>query len=311
MDAANWASDKSRYDQLMGLQQLMTQTAQQTAAEEFEQGRGMRQAERGSKESNFLLEQMINNQARNTPGYAPAMIGGKMGTAQEQQVKGQVALGTQDSTIGTKNTENLVRGLENASRYMEIAATNNPTMAQAGYMQLLEKLPPQLRQRFPSQYTPEVPKMLQALSDTIKNSPEHRRTMEKTRVERDSAEAVGRGNNAATIQAAQIGADSRTAIAQARLQQFLSSNKMNFQQFLTQFAQKKAAGQATPQDELMAQMIEQMMYQARISGTGSVDPNAGLPVVFPEVTARPRPESAIPGTKQPELGTKENPIPLD
>lgn len=243
--------------------------------------------------------------SRNNPNYLASLLSGEQGLHQTQAATGRVDQATAGTKINSTNATNELSTL--TSRLMQVRSMGamNPAYAQAAYQQVIADIKdPQLKSFLPSMFTPEaIDEALNALSMT----PAARHAEREGRATRASSEVNNERTNRTNLEIAHI--NSARAVAVAQLRQFMQNNKQNFQQFLTQYAVKKAAGKATPQDDQMAQMIEQMAYQLRQAGAGSVDPNAPLTDLF-GTQPRPTPPSAIPGA-QPQPGTPQNPIKLD
>lgn len=215
-----YADQYARYKDMASLQDMMAKMSAQTQGEELYMGAPMRQAERDSKTAKFGVDAMVSNEAMQTPGYASTMVGGTMGDAQTRQAKGRKDMATVGSEIDATNISNVVKGLEQTGRMLEMAMSTNPLMGQMEYKAFLEKVPPALRQQFPPQYTPQVPQILSQLANTIKNSPEHRRATEIHSMDNASRERIASGNNAATRyaadqRAAQSGSRIKTLMQQA------------------------------------------------------------------------------------------------
>lgn len=291
-----------RQAQELGLANMLL--GNQRAGAELERFQGMTPHEL----EKAAYEAALAKSKRTMPGYIPQVLQGDMGEAQSKAATGQYDQGVVGGRISAQNSQNNLSSMIAGLMRLKSMGAMNPAMAQAAYQDFLRSIPDDnLRNQMPAMFSPQgVDMALDALSRT----PEAIRSMREGDAERTSREGIGAANNATSIRVAEINADARMQAAYARLQAFMGQNKQNFQQFLTQYAQKKAMGQATPQDDLMAQMIEQMLYQSRFAPGGAIDPNAPMQQIFPNIGPRATPPSAIP-TPQGAPGSAQNPIKLD
>lgn len=285
-----------KYEDAVSLQDAMARISTQMEQEKLNTYRAddpVRGAERGAKISGFGVDEMLSREKLGNKDYAPAFVRGEIGKADEQYAKGTTAKGTMQSGIDATNLKNVVSGLESAGRQLELMVAANPIMGEMEYKAFLERVPAGVKNMFPAQYSPEVGKTIQRISNAIKDSPEHRRTME---VE-DSKAATAENNNTQTNWTNWIIANLRSEkdVEVARLRQAVMQNKENFQQYLSRYMRRVASGQPVSQEEHMAaKAIETMLYQMRSAAPGAIDPNAAIPQVFPDITPRPTPPSAIP-----------------
>lgn len=172
--------DRQRYQQMANLQQMLVQLEERKKREEMEEGYPQRQAERGYKTTDFQRQQQIGQQALRTPGYAPSMVGGEMGVANQNQAKGRVALGTVDSDILAGNEKNLTQvGDDRYKRLVTHMDTYTPALMNASpidpntqniYNQFRKGLPGPLQSKFPEQFNPAVTKTLMGFREHLVNS---------------------------------------------------------------------------------------------------------------------------------------------
>ncbi len=241
-------------------------------------------------------------QQLNTPSSLSSYQRGMEGLWGSQEAAGREALGTVEGRTTATNMANVIKSLEGAARHLEMTAATSPMFGQAEYQRFYEALPPGIAKMFPRQFSPDTPDMIKSLSSMLTNSPEHRREMEKAKAGTDSHEKIGKNHDMTNVLIALINAKSRDDVAAFKAT--FTQNRQNFQQYLTEYARKKQAGQTTPQEDGMAQMIEQMMYAARAAGVAE-DPRAlprelmqppvpGQPPVQPRPVPRPLPPTQVP-----------------
>lgn len=311
MGGMQYDQDRQAYQQALFLQQLMGMTdldRQEQELNEYKLDAPVRAAARPEKISGSGLNTLLNQGKASNPNYVPAVVGGEIGEGQFKAARGQVAKGTAQGSIDLENANNMMSVLRNKLEEIRILGTVSPMQAEAAYKELLHTMPSALRGRFPPNYAPEV---VSRAMDAQMDTPELRQGRTLRRMQDTSSEVNNDRTNRTNIKVAEINAARAMAVAQARLQQFMSSNKQNFQQFLTQYAQKKANGTATPQDDQMAQMIEMMMYQSRAAAPGAIDPQAVEQQIFPGIAPRPTPPSAIPtAPPQPAAPNATDPLRL-
>jgi hypothetical protein len=171
--------DRQRYEQMVGLQKMITAYELAKTHEEMTQGYGQRQAERGAKTSGFDLQTMINQGAQRTPGYVPAMVGGQMGEANTKEAQGRLAMGTLETAIPAGNAANRAKTLEDEARHLEILASD-PLQVAMEYENFRKKAPAWAG--LPEKYSDEVPKRLRKIQEMITQSPAHRRDIDKETV---------------------------------------------------------------------------------------------------------------------------------
>lgn len=245
--------------------------------------------------SKSQYEGSLADARRTNPAYIPSVMAGDMGMHQQNQAKGMVDMGTAQSTVDTTNASNSLKAFADKLQMFRATRSGVTFMDDATYRRIVREAPAGLKNFLPAQYDEKaIDDIINVLADT----PAQRGAEQTKRLDRESAERIGKGNNAASVRVAEINAESRLATAMARLQ-FMMNNKQNFQQFLTDYARKRAAGANTPEDDLVAQMIEMMMYQSRTAPPGAIDPNAPAGQIF-NIPPRGTPPSAIPPAPQPQ-----------
>lgn len=305
--------DRQRYEEMAGLQKLLTAYDLAKQHEELTQGYGQRQAERGSKTSGFQLDEALNRGSMSNPDYVPTMVRGKMGEAQSKEAKGRVDLGTADTQITATNESNRGKTLEDVARRFEILSAGGNLNVAGAYQQFYNTMPAEYKAHFPRQYTPQVPEMLRAMNKAITDNPAHRRDMAKQGSINATQTGIASGHDATQLEIAKL--NNQRAIEVAQLRQLVQNNKQNFQQFLTQYAAARAAGKNTPEQDQMAKMIEQMMYAAKMAGAPE-DPRAlpreilGNQPIAPTPQQRPAPGTAIPGPQVPQAQQSQPGQPL-
>lgn len=105
-----------RYEEMSDLQKVLINMEIARQQEDLNEGLPVRRAERGAAIPKFGLEQAVSEQGLRTPGYSSAIIGGKMGEAQQQQAKGLHDIGTLQGKIGQTLGEQRVKTAESEAR---------------------------------------------------------------------------------------------------------------------------------------------------------------------------------------------------
>lgn len=183
------------------LEMMATEHAQRQAELQRYQG------ETPNKLAESDLAGMVARDSMAIPGYGRSIGQGRMGEADQNWAKGQVALGTMNSDIGRKVAENEVTTAEQAERLFStfepaMKAAGSPLEAQASYNEMLQRIPERARAMFPKTYGPQVHQLLAQMRQAIIQNPAHNRTMEAERLKSSTAITVGKGNNDATRYAA-------------------------------------------------------------------------------------------------------------
>lgn len=162
------AGDNQDYKKAMALQQLMGHIhsqQQQAELDTYQQDAPVRQAKRPADISKYGLEALMN-QGLSTPGNVQAQVAGKVGEAQQQTAKGQVAMGTIPGQIAATNSENegkvseqKVKGMERMASFLDAnmpllknAEREGPLQAEMKYRQVLSEMPDHIRQHMPQSY---------------------------------------------------------------------------------------------------------------------------------------------------------------
>src|SRR5260221_7579765 len=99
------------------------------------------------------LGDQVNRASMADPRYAPAMVGGKIGEAQQQESKGRFDMATTDSKIADTKGESMLKQWTTTAQRIEHEMSMNPAYGQSGYSQFLKTLPPELQGKFPEQYS--------------------------------------------------------------------------------------------------------------------------------------------------------------
>lgn len=294
-----YADREAKYQDAVSLQDAMARISTQMEQEKLNTYRadeGVRSAERPAKISGFGVDTALNNQRLGSPDFAPAMVRGQIGEAGTKEAKGKFDLGTSQSNIDSTNLSNVLKGMEAAGRQLEMYNASNPMMGELEYKAFLEKVPAGVRRMFPDSYGPGVNEAIKRISSAITNSPEHRREMEKVNAQADTAENNNLTTNWTNWIIANLKSGTEIEIAQAKA--IIAQNKENFQQYLTRYMRKRAAGQPVSEEETRtAKGIEQMLYTLRSAAPGQIDPNAVTQRLLPDLDIQPRP---VPGSNIPE-----------
>lgn len=176
----DYQQDRQRYDQMVQLQKLLTGLEAAKRQEEFTQGFGQRQAERGSKTAEFDLKRMIDTQAQQTSGYGGAIVGGRMGEANTKEAAGRKAMGTLQTDITAGNAKNRTATLEDEARRLEYLTAGGDNLAgNMEYQKFYNNIPDDLKGHFPKQYDKSVPETLRKIHNVLTQSPAHRRQVDE------------------------------------------------------------------------------------------------------------------------------------
>ena len=230
--------------------------------------------------------------ARAKMPYASDYALGQQGQWREQAAKGKVAEASADADI----MANTVKGLEAAAVHLESQMAISPMLGQSEWQRLHQSMPPQIRQHFPSMYTPEIPGQIREMSKSLMNSAPHRREMAKQGEINTTQQGIASGHDATQLEIARINAKSREDMAELRAK--MTQARENFQQYLTNWARKEVTeGRMTI--EQAAKAVEQMMINSKMAGAPE-DPRAlprevlGNQPINPTPQPRVPPPSAIP-----------------
>jgi hypothetical protein len=257
--------DQQRYNTAMALRQRMNE-------EEFKNymlDNPVRAAERPAKTSGFDLSTAVNTAS--IP-YADRFARGKAGEADQQYAKGQVAVNTIPSETRSTDASNTVKALEAEGRQMELHAATSPLLGEQSYQAFKSKLPPQLQQRFPPNYTPEVPKMIEGLSKALTNSPAHRGKMAEIVETGTQHNQWAKTTADANERARMYAADRALEAAWARMGGRETQQKV--EGVIKQYLDMKMQGQkTTPDQDRVFEVAQQIMTNVRSAASGQ-DPTA-------------------------------------
>lgn len=300
-NAYDMQMDRQRYDEMAGLQKLLTAYDLAKSHEDLTKGYRQRQAERGAKTSGFQLDEALNRGSMDNPNYVPGMVRGKIGEAQTKEAKGREDIGTVESKIGAANAGNRVKSLEDKARQLEMMAAGGNLNVAGAYQRFYDGIPNEYKEFFPKQYTPEVPNILRQLSATATENAPHRRDMAKQGSINATQTGIASGHDTTNLEIARINAKSREDVAELRAK--MTQARENFQQYLTNWARKEVTeGRMTI--EQAAKAVEQMMINSKMAGAPE-DPRAlprevlGNQPIAPTPQPRVPPPSAIPQQQQP------------
>ena len=257
--------DRQHFQDVIGLQKLMQVMEAIKQEEELTQGFGARQSERGASTAKNSLAQLMDTQRQASPDFLSSSLAGQIGTNQSLAAKGDIDRLTVNDKVMESRLGSQGHAIEFLNRAIpQLKAAGDTPLAAQTYMQVLQQMPQSVRGMFPQEYGPTSVPMLEALQKQLMNSPKHQADMEKTNAEIAGREKVGAANNAATLGAARIGANSREEVA--RLRQDHQNTKQSFQNYITEFAKQQVKeGKWTV--EQANSYIYQTMINNRIAGT--------------------------------------------
>jgi hypothetical protein len=179
LDGMMMMRDRQIYDQMMHTQQGMQTDAlrrQQMETSTYEQDEPMRGAERTNKIGKFGLDTMLDSARTKNPDYVPSQVGGEIGKNQTAAAQGRFDTETVGGKIDKQKMDNIITGMEQQGRQLQLKFAQNPMMADAEYRQFIQQMPENLRGAFPRQYNhQQVGIAIQRFNDAIRNSPEYQR----------------------------------------------------------------------------------------------------------------------------------------
>lgn len=207
---ASRQDEVARQAQEMDLANMLTRNQQRQA--ELQRYQGMNPGEISKSQ----LEGYLADAKRSTPGYGAAMTAGDMGDAQSKSAKGAYDMYTMPSKGRADAAKNEAQEFEQAAQHfnnhvplIKAAYEESPLAGQMAYTQFRKGLPEHAREIFPEQYSPEIQQKMDVVMKNIINNPQHQREMEKDLQQRETQLQVGRGNNYATMYAAEQRAKGR------------------------------------------------------------------------------------------------------
>lgn len=209
-----YGQDRSRYESMMNLQAQMEQErlAQQRMQTETYRNTdyASSQARGGQMTSEAQLAGQMANTRRNNPNYAPSIVEGDIGKAQEQSAAGKLAQGTVAGKIDVQNAKSRIQQWDVAADMLQRSGATSPMMAQGQWQQIKQTLPKEVQGMFPDAYDPSVPgrikEFVKAADTHISN---HVRELEKTRAGHETAIPVAQIHGAAQVEAARVRAQAR------------------------------------------------------------------------------------------------------
>jgi hypothetical protein len=157
----------------------------------------------------------------NTPGHLPALLAGQRANAGKQVLEHRFIEQTQPGKINQTNAEQDLSAFSTQlQRIQALGRAAGPLMAQGEYQRLFQNAPEEMKKFLPSMYDAgSIEETLSLLAQT----PQHRGAMALEKERGATARAVGAGNNAATVAAANARAASRV---KTLLQQFESAKTL-------------------------------------------------------------------------------------
>lgn len=211
--ALDYGRDRATYEQMMGLQQMLMnehlkqQSMQNQAFSNNELAssgaRGQAQIAQSGAERGVNLARMAN------PQYAPSMVRGDIGKANEQEAQGRLAQGTVDSKIDVEKAQGLVKQWDAAAQHLEYAGATSPLAGQKQWDQIRAGLPKGLQDRFSPDYTPDTPKQMRAFVQAAQNNLAERRKLAEIKATGQWHQTVGSEHNTSNERVAQIRADAQ------------------------------------------------------------------------------------------------------
>lgn len=282
-NAFDMQQDRQTYQQMAGLQRLMTELELRKMQEDEKEGFASRQARRGFETSDYGQRDAVAR-ARTQPGYIAGQMAGEQGGFQQQAAEGRFATETLPGRTNVANMDNGLRMMAGKLGELRQLAAASPMFAQAGYGQWRQSLPEQVRDQFPLTYSPDwVEGRMKVLADTINQ----RQEMEKTRMTTQSAEKIGKGHN----DAARYAADQRLEAAWARTP---PGTRDKVETIINKVLGKIMDGQPLTEGEKNAYMAaQQIMMNIRAAGGLPMDQNAvNWNIMNPRTPPPPRPVPA-------------------
>jgi hypothetical protein len=136
-----------------------------------------------------------------------ARIPGVQATSRLMGTNADIRARTAPGEIGATNSGNFLKTLENGARSLEFTGAQSPMMADATYQQIYSSMPEQYRSLFPQRYDPSVPQRMNALSQILRNSPEHDRAvnLEETRGRNTWINTILQGANSRATASIRLG----------------------------------------------------------------------------------------------------------
>lgn len=174
-NAYDYQVDRQRFQEMADLQKMLAQAELAKQQEDLNEGRPVRQAQRGAQTSGFNLENQMN-QFMNPQ----TMAQGKMGLFQSQQAAGQTALETMPGNIAQTNAQNRSKTLEDEARTLEVLASQGPLAVNEYYQRFRQGAPSWVG--LPEVYDASVPGRLKQIQNAITQNPAHRRDIDKENV---------------------------------------------------------------------------------------------------------------------------------
>lgn len=214
------------------------------------------------------LEGMVANDSMSIPGYGRQMGMGAMGDAQVKQATGQTAMDTQASGAQAQNAGNHAKAFQMAGRHLELMAASSPMMAQADYSKFLGMVPEQYRGVLPQQYSPQVPQILNKISESLAMTPEVRGKIAEDAPKLRSQEYVAAGHDMTNYEIAKLKVKQQEEMVMTRWG-LKSDDVKRIEQMVVKHLVKKSQGQATtPQEDQAFEAAQQIMYQLKTAGAG-------------------------------------------